>query len=197
MSKGKPAKRKGIGKTKRFEVFKRDNFTCCYCGRKPPDVMLELDHVKPVAEGGGNGVANLLTACFECNSGKGRVPLEDRIPESFTDSELERCQDILERRAAAAKINALNEKIQDAENAEINDCVATWNLWSNAGTGGKLPLPQNHRASFRGFSARLGVADVKASITIAMERGLDPSMVWKYFCGVCWTKIRAQEVPGG
>jgi 5-methylcytosine-specific restriction endonuclease McrA len=36
----------------RFEVFKRDNFTCRYCGRKTPEVVLEVDHVVPVAEDG-------------------------------------------------------------------------------------------------------------------------------------------------
>lgn len=38
-------KRRTISKKKRFEVFKRDMFTCVYCGCKPPDVILEIDHV--------------------------------------------------------------------------------------------------------------------------------------------------------
>src|SRR2546429_2916605 len=29
---------------RRFEVFARDNFTCVYCGRKPPDVVLQAEH---------------------------------------------------------------------------------------------------------------------------------------------------------
>jgi 5-methylcytosine-specific restriction endonuclease McrA len=29
-----------ITKKLRFEVFKRDNFTCRYCGRKTPEVIL-------------------------------------------------------------------------------------------------------------------------------------------------------------
>lgn len=37
------AKRKGIPRSIRFEVFKRDMFTCQYCGRKAPDVILEVD----------------------------------------------------------------------------------------------------------------------------------------------------------
>ena len=32
-----------IGKTLRFEVFARDQFTCQYCGQRPPDVVLEYD----------------------------------------------------------------------------------------------------------------------------------------------------------
>src|SRR5438045_6265774 len=36
----------------RFEVFRRDDFTCQYCGRRAPEVILHADHVRPwIAEG--------------------------------------------------------------------------------------------------------------------------------------------------
>jgi 5-methylcytosine-specific restriction endonuclease McrA len=40
--------RKPLSKKLRFEVFKRDGFSCQYCGAHPPDVLLEIDHVIPV-----------------------------------------------------------------------------------------------------------------------------------------------------
>ncbi|MCK4795228.1 MAG: HNH endonuclease [Desulfobacteraceae bacterium] len=49
-------KRKAISKKLRFEVFKRDSFTCQYCGRKSPDVLLEIDHIKPVSKEGKNDI---------------------------------------------------------------------------------------------------------------------------------------------
>lgn len=55
----------------RFEVFKRDNFTCQYCGRSPPEVKLEPDHIKPLVDGGTDELSNLVTSCFDCNRGKG------------------------------------------------------------------------------------------------------------------------------
>lgn len=55
-------KRKAISKSVRFEVFKRDNFRCQYCGATAPDVLLELDHVMPVAGGGDSEILNLLTS---------------------------------------------------------------------------------------------------------------------------------------
>jgi hypothetical protein len=64
-------KRLPISKKTRFEVLKRDNFTCRYCGAKAPDVVLEIDHVKPVAGGGCGCLSNLRTACIDCNRGKG------------------------------------------------------------------------------------------------------------------------------
>ena len=48
--------RKPLSKKIRFEVFKRDKFTCQYCGRMSPDVILEVDHIEPVAEGGDNEI---------------------------------------------------------------------------------------------------------------------------------------------
>lgn len=59
----------------RFEVFKRDEFTCGYCGRKSPEVVLEVDHIIPVAAGGQDDPINLLTSCWDCNRGKSAVPL--------------------------------------------------------------------------------------------------------------------------
>jgi hypothetical protein len=55
----------------RFEVFRRDNFTCQYCGRTPQDgAKLIVDHVLAVANGGETRLDNLTTSCFECNAGK-------------------------------------------------------------------------------------------------------------------------------
>lgn len=69
--------RKPISKRMRFEVFKRDSFTCQYCGRMAPDVVLEVDHIKPVSKGGKNELLNLVTSCKECNLGKSNVELSD------------------------------------------------------------------------------------------------------------------------
>lgn len=63
----------------RFEVFKRDEFTCQYCGKKSPDVVLEVDHIVPVAGGGSDDQINLLTSCWGCNRGKSDVPLNQIV----------------------------------------------------------------------------------------------------------------------
>lgn len=67
--------RKPISVRTRFEVFKRDEFTCRYCGRQSPLVVLHIDHIVPVIDGGTNDVINLVTACSDCNLGKSDVPL--------------------------------------------------------------------------------------------------------------------------
>jgi CRISPR/Cas system Type II protein with McrA/HNH and RuvC-like nuclease domain len=59
-----------VSQKTRFDVFKRDGFTCQYCGCKSPEVILEVDHVTPVSKGGTNDFDNLITSCRKCNRGK-------------------------------------------------------------------------------------------------------------------------------
>lgn len=61
----------------RFQILARDNFTCQYCGRKAPEVILHVDHVFPKSKGGLNRAENYRTACLECNLGKGDSILID------------------------------------------------------------------------------------------------------------------------
>lgn len=72
------ADRKNIPNYIRFQVFKRDKFTCQYCGRS--GVELEVDHINPVANGGTNDIDNLITACKDCNRGKRDMPV---LPEGY------------------------------------------------------------------------------------------------------------------
>lgn len=59
-----------ISKKLRFEVFKRDSFTCQYCGKAAPDVTLQADHIEPKSKGGADDILNLITSCYDCNQGK-------------------------------------------------------------------------------------------------------------------------------
>lgn len=55
----------------RFDVFHRDGFRCRYCGISVDEgAILQADHVIPQSKGGPTTLANLVTACIECNLGK-------------------------------------------------------------------------------------------------------------------------------
>ena len=61
--------------TKKLREFikKRDDFTCCNCGNstyKEPNLLLEIDHIIPVAKGGCTVEDNLQTLCWKCNRTK-------------------------------------------------------------------------------------------------------------------------------
>lgn len=76
----------------RIRILERDGFRCVYCGRKPPEVALEVDHVLPLAKGGNSHSTNLVTACRECNNGKraGLVALPEGVVPQALPSKLER-----------------------------------------------------------------------------------------------------------
>ena len=73
------AERKQLSKGTRFDIFKRDGFMCQYCGRQPPEVVLHVDHITPVIEGGTNDPMNLVTSCRDCNLGKGRTDVTQTL----------------------------------------------------------------------------------------------------------------------
>lgn len=61
--------------TKKLREFikTRDNFTCCSCGNSTniePNLLLEIDHIIPVAKGGRTVEDNLQTLCWKCNRAK-------------------------------------------------------------------------------------------------------------------------------
>jgi 5-methylcytosine-specific restriction endonuclease McrA len=65
----------------RWNVFKRDRFTCQYCGVQPGSEELTIDHVVPRAQGGTSTWTNCVLACIECNARKAdRTPQQARMP---------------------------------------------------------------------------------------------------------------------
>jgi len=64
----------------RHRILRRDGWKCVYCGKGPPEVVLEIDHVTPVASGGSDDQSNLVTACRGCNQGKSDQPAVEPMP---------------------------------------------------------------------------------------------------------------------
>ncbi|MFC1847531.1 HNH endonuclease [Chloroflexota bacterium] len=65
-------------KLTRLEVFRRDQYTCQYCGKKIR--QLTLDHVIPRYRGGQHTWENVVSACVQCNRHKaGKTPQEARM----------------------------------------------------------------------------------------------------------------------
>lgn len=74
-----------VTKRTRFEVLRRDDHTCQYCGAKAPDVKLTIDHVMPVSLGGDDKPGNLVTACRDCNAGKSSITPDSPLVEGLSD----------------------------------------------------------------------------------------------------------------
>lgn len=107
----------------RFEVFKRDNFTCRYCGRKSPEVILEVDHITPICEGGSDDQINLTTSCWDCNRGKAGVSLNEVIT---AEDPHDKAILILEQERQLAEYNEVVRKQRERKEADIQDLIDHW-----------------------------------------------------------------------
>ena len=183
-------KRRSLRPSIRFEVFKRDGFTCQYCGNQPPAVVLEVDHIIAVASGGTDDIENLLTACFGCNRGKGALAL-DALPADSRER-------IEEKREAAEQLreyNAYLEALREEEDDIITDLGLAWyNRFHPARERDKWTFGPSRVSTVRQFMRELPTVEIRDAIEMAIDR-MQPAprqdeRAWKYFCGICWTKIR-------
>jgi len=60
----------------RPNLYRRDEYTCQYCGEPLPASELTVDHVLPRSRGGKNGWENCVAACEDCNGRKA-----DKLPQ--------------------------------------------------------------------------------------------------------------------
>lgn len=139
-------KRQAISKKVRFEVFKRDSFTCQYCGQKAPDVILHIDHIVPVGKKGKNDILNLVTACQACNAGKSDTLLDDSTSVQKARKQAivlqERREQIEMMAAWMAGLRELNDRQVKVVEDEIEG-ICGWRLNEN-GKAGILKLIRKH-----------------------------------------------------
>lgn len=171
--------RRSISKKLRFEVFKRDGFVCQYCGSHPPDVILHVDHIHPVKDGGSNDINNLVTACESCNLGKGARSLTS-IPESLKDA-AKRIQES-EDQIVGYQAVIMAQKIRiDNEAWTIVDVMYP----------GKDTFNKTDFRSIKNFIVKLGFLEVYDAADIAASKGFDShKRMFSYFCGVCIQKLK-------
>jgi HNH endonuclease len=184
MTTGEKPIRKQLSKKTRFEIFKRDIFTCQYCGAHPPGVILHVDHIKPVADGGTNVIDNLVTACEPCNAGKG-ARLLSAVPQTLA----EKAKAIAEREEQLRGYQAILEDRLERQEDEL------WRVADVIETGSaESGMRRDWTASIRRFNERLGVHETLEAANMA--RGRHPyggKRMFLYFCGICWNRIREKE----
>lgn len=115
--------RKTISKKIRFEVFKRDSFKCQYCGRSAPDVILEVDHIMPVAAGGENNILNLVTSCADCNRGKSDRQLSD---DSVVQKQKAQLEELQEKRDQIEMMLQWQRELAGLDDFSLDSAVEFW-----------------------------------------------------------------------
>ena len=179
-------KRKSLSNKIRFEVFKRDSFTCQYCGRKAPDVVLNVDHIKPVAEGGTNDIFNLITSCFECNNGKRDIPLDKQ-------KELEKQRESLEileerRRQLDMLFKWKTEliSVKDYETEKMEQYILdTYNV----------TLTDIGKNNLQRYIKEFGLNEVMESTQIAFDQYDSFEKAFSYIPRICNVRKQQQEHP--
>jgi len=179
-------KRTALTKKVRFEIFKRDGFVCQYCGATPPFVILQVDHINPVKNGGDNDSDNLITSCQPCNIGKG-ANLLNVVPVSLK----QKASDIKEKEEQILGYNEILTKSRDRIN---NDTWDVCNTYLRSHCQPENTICKKKFASVKMFVEKCGLHECLDAVDIADLKGFSrPDQTFKYFCGVMWGKIRAKE----
>jgi len=180
-------KRTALSKRTRFEIFKRDDFTCGYCGSTPPKVVLHVDHVVPICDGGTNEEENLFTSCEVCNLGKGPVPLGEKHPpraEDATESLLEKAEQL------SAYQESMEAWIEARRDWETH--VATILHTALFGPSEPQLMLSGKRSKWVLFYVdALGYQTTVEMAEVAFRRDLwSEDKTWRYFCGCCQNRIK-------
>lgn len=184
-----------LSKKTRFEIFKRDGWSCRYCGQKPPGVVLEIDHVVPVVEGGKDDPFNLVTSCFDCNRGKGKRPLNDEAASTLLEPDFATTKERLEQ------LKAYYQDITEIESMidEYVDLLDRY-WWQELGRTDEWHFAEIRRASLRAFLHKTDYWTLRESMAIAFQTKPwwkpDEGRLFKYFCGIVNRKIRGTNWEG-
>lgn len=184
----------------RFEVFKRDHFTCVYCGRRPPDVLLEADHLVPRAAGGSDDIDNLVTACWDCNHGKADRLLDEGVRPVVSPDVVDATAERVAQAQAYAEHVANEERLRDRFEAMVIDA------WARSfgatlterpdGTYWQFDVDWKHfpeSTSIRRFLRSVPVDRVLEAVEITASVFSSPtSGACRYFYAICWRRVRGE-----
>ena len=180
------AERKPISNKIRFEVFKRDKFTCQYCGRKAPEVVLNLDHIEPVAKGGTNDIFNLITSCFECNNGKRDIPL-DKLNE--LDKQRESLEMLEERRKQIDMMLKWKKELSDINDYEVDKII------DYIREEFEVSVNDRGKEKLRKHINEFGFAEVLEATSIAFSQYDGGEKSFQYIPRICYTRRKQAEHP--
>jgi hypothetical protein len=176
----------------RFEVLRRDDHTCRYCGASAPDVQLTVDHVVPVALGGASEPANLVTACRDCNAGKSSTGPDEKIVAQVSADAM---------RWSKAMQQAAEQMANQFDRAKdyIADATDAWESYRVGVNDDGSPIPVPRPGDWKETVARWHDAGVpievlQSAVASAMGRKNVPNhQVWRYFCGIMWRKLSEMQ----
>jgi len=177
-----------ISKKLRFETFKRDGFICQYCGRRPPEIVLEVDHILSRKQKGKDSPENLITACFDCNREKGAKDLK------IAPKTIQEKKEILkEKQLQLKEFYKLQQSIQDSIQLDIINLGINWEKLPQ----GKESVSEHGRLSLKNLLRIFPNFEIEEAMEMAwMKNHIKDENKFKYMCGILWTKKRQREEQG-
>ena len=174
-----------VSKRLRFEILRRDNHTCRYCGAAAPGVKLVIDHVMPETLGGRDEPENLVTACEPCNSGKSSIPPDATIVAGVKG-------DAVRWAWATKQAQEVRRALREEQAAYVNYFLELWAEWTYGKDKTPVPLPDDWQASVERFHENnLDPDDLQYAVRAAMAaQNVRPENTFRYFCGVSWNVLR-------
>jgi hypothetical protein len=179
-----------ISRRLRFEILRRDNYTCRYCGGVAPEVRITVDHVVPRALGGTDDPSNLVAACADCNGGKSASSPDEAVVAAVREDAAR--WNIAMQRAIEQRSMQLAEQ---RERLEWFDKL--WSSWGCGEGADRISVPKGggwERTIMRFLASGLSESFIEDAISIAMEaRHVAFDGKWRYFCGICWNEINTLQ----
>jgi hypothetical protein len=180
-----------VSKRTRFEVLRRDNYTCRYC--RSTEGELTIDHVTPVALGGTDDPSNLVACCKDCNAGKASSAPDAEIV-SDVDEDAARWAAARERAISKAKGRSATSEARRAPFLEA------WQGWDEDAT--HLPADW-HITVDRWLDSGITVDQLIEALDITLpKRYVRHYDVFRYVAGIVrnWLReldeLTAQELGG-
>lgn len=175
-----------VSKRTRYEILRRDNHACRYCGQMAPEVKLTVDHVMPKALGGSDDPSNLVAACRDCNAGKSSTMPDDPLVADVS-------QRAVEWGKAIADYHAAQMSDRRKRNAYVKRFLKAWNEWT-VGSGDarrNLPKPSDWEATlWQFYGLGLPIVEVEDAVKIACgNQMVYADNTFRYMCGVLWNKV--------
>lgn len=172
----------------RFEILRRDGYTCRYCGAKAPDATLTVDHVIPVTLGGGDEPNNLVTACRDCNAGKSSSSADQALVEDVDAAALLFAK-------ALEKAAAIRRRDRAAIDSAITAFDDEWRAWTTPIPGGDrepIQRPDDWRMSVERFIALgLTTEELLGYVHDAMTTP-NARNPFRLFCSKAWNELTAR-----
>lgn len=187
-------KRAPISNKMRFDVFKRDNFICKYCGKGTKDgIVLNVDHIIPVSKGGKNESENLITSCFECNSGKKATLLESKTIND-TKEVIIGLKEKLNKQKEIEK--QLKEYYKLSNKLKFNNPTAAF-IRQTLRNELNIEFSNRIMADFLKLYAKVTLDEFLDAISIVKSKTnlFGPDVVYKYLCGVLHNKYKERTDP--